>query len=110
MIKGLVLAMSVLTPSLAIANFIECGGRMISRGSSSAEVAALCGKPAQVDDNSVLVGVAAPTAGEPNAIAGSVSRQKIETWTYNFGPDSLMERIHIVDGRVTEIEDLGYGY
>ena len=34
----------------------------------------------------------------------------VEIWTYNFGPDRLMQRLKIEDGVVVEIRTLGYGY
>ncbi len=34
----------------------------------------------------------------------------VEIWTYNFGPYKLMREIRFVDGRVEDIETLGYGY
>jgi hypothetical protein len=33
-----------------------------------------------------------------------------EEWTYNFGPHSLMLRFHFVDGFVSAIHTLNYGY
>jgi hypothetical protein len=99
----------VIQSSLALANFFECGDRVISRGVSGSEVASVCGKPDQVDDNSAYNTAIAPVAGVPYAGAASAARVKIEVWTYNFGPDRVMERVHFVDGRVTDIEDLGFG-
>jgi hypothetical protein len=34
----------------------------------------------------------------------------VETWTYNLGPHRLMPRIRFEDGRVAEIQWLGYGF
>ena len=34
----------------------------------------------------------------------------VEIWTYNFGPYKLLRRVRFVDGKVDEIETLGYGY
>jgi hypothetical protein len=33
-----------------------------------------------------------------------------EVWTYNFGPSRFMRQIRFVNGRVREIEALGYGF
>jgi uncharacterized protein DUF2845 len=102
------LALAVLgcIPSLAMAG-IRCGNQIIDKGKSSAEVSAFCGNPAQVD-RSVLYTGGATTVGQPNLIAGSTVQ--IEVWTYNFGPNMLMERIRFADGVVVNIESLGYGY
>jgi Protein of unknown function (DUF2845) len=35
---------------------------------------------------------------------------QIEFWTYNFGPNQLMERVRIEDGIVVGIQSLGYEF
>jgi hypothetical protein len=76
-------------PGLASAA-MTCGNRIIDRGTSSAEVTSFCGPPAQVDRTGADV--------------------QIEFWTYNFGPNQLMERVRIEDGVVAEVQSLGYGF
>jgi len=95
-------------PSLAMAG-IRCGNQIIDKGTTSAEVSAVCGNPAQVD-RSVLYTGGPTTVGQPNVIAGLAVQVQIEVWTYNFGPNKLMERIRFADGVVVNIESLGYGY
>ncbi|HEX3396749.1 MAG TPA: DUF2845 domain-containing protein, partial [Steroidobacteraceae bacterium] len=73
---------------------LRCSDKIIDKGRSRAEVAALCGKPVQVDNT---------TPYEGAAVA-------IEIWIYNFGPNQLMARIRFEDGIVANIETLGYGY
>jgi len=34
----------------------------------------------------------------------------VEQWTYNLGPHRLMRVVHLEDGRVTQIETMGYGF
>ena len=34
----------------------------------------------------------------------------VEIWIYNFGPYKLMRQVRFVDGRVDEIETIGYGH
>ena len=71
--KLLALAIFAFAPSLALANFIECSDRVISRGVSCSEVASVCGKPDQVDDNSIYNTAIAPGAGVPYAVAASAA-------------------------------------
>jgi hypothetical protein len=97
------LALLGLAPSLAMA--LRCGSQIIDVGSSSAEVAAFCGDPTQVNNRTSYTGGAART-GEPD----SGDTHQIEIWTYNFGPNMLMERIEIRDGIVVDIRSLGYGF
>ena len=51
--------------------------------------------------------VTADRDSEPTGIGADV---QIEFWTYNFGPNQLMERLRIEDGVVVEVQSLGYGF
>lgn len=96
-----------LLPSVLMADSIRCGSRIITRGSSSAELTAFCGDPAQVTKSSSYVGGARGADGVDN---GTTAEIVVEVWTYNFGPNQLMERVRIENGIVAQIDSLGYGY
>jgi hypothetical protein len=99
--KAALLLMMILgVPSLAAAESIRCGNRIIMRGSSSAELASFCGDPAQVSKSSSY----------SSGAVGSVEQIDVEIWTYNFGPNQFMERVRIENGLVVQIDSLGYGY
>lgn len=83
-------------PGLANAG-MRCGSRIIEKGTSSAEVTSFCGAPAQVVDGS-------------DRVAGVVPDVQIEFWTYNFGPNQLMQRLRIENGVVVDVQSLGYGF
>jgi Protein of unknown function (DUF2845) len=93
-----VLALALI-PALAVGESMRCGSRLITQGTSQAKVAALCGQPAQV--------VHPP--GVDGVVPG-VFDVREEVWTYNFGPNRLMQRIRFLDGVVTNIDSVGYGY
>jgi hypothetical protein len=40
-------------------------------------------------------------------VAGDV---QVEIWTYNFGPNKLLQRIRFENGIVVKIDSLGYGF
>ncbi len=105
--KSLIFLLLADASALATAQTLECSDRIVGVGSTQAEVAALCGQPAQVDHKSVFRSVA---AGQSNLTAGTTIEVQLDTWTYNFGPDKLMQRIRFEDGTVVRIESLGYGY
>jgi hypothetical protein len=89
---GLVLVLAVgCLPGLASAG-MRCGSRIIDKGSSSAEVTSFCGPPSQVDRT------------------GTDADLQVEFWTYNLGPNLLMERVRIENGIVVEVQSLGYGF
>jgi Protein of unknown function (DUF2845) len=95
--------------SVATAGSIRCGSRLILRGSSSAELAAFCGEPTQVSKTTNYTGGSGRSYGASYA-TGYVEEIAVEIWTYNFGPDQLMERVRIENGTVVQIDSLGYGY
>jgi hypothetical protein len=35
---------------------------------------------------------------------------RAEDWTYNFGPNRLMQRLRFINGQLHEIDTMGYGY
>jgi hypothetical protein len=92
--KAALLLMTILcVPSLAGAEGLRCGSRIIERGSSSAELASFCGDPVQVSKPS-----------------SDLDQIQVEFWTYNFGPNQLMQRVRIENGVIVQIDSLGYGY
>ncbi len=103
----LALCLLGLLPGFLMAESIRCGSRIISRGSSSAELAAFCGDPAQVTKSSSYVGA---VRGANGVDYGTTGELMVEIWTYNFGPNQLMERVRIENGIVVQIDSLGYGY
>jgi hypothetical protein len=105
--KWLALAVLACVPAPLMAQSLVCGGKIIRQGITRAEVAAKCGDPAQVDHQSAYKN---PAVGQSNLTAGSTVEVQIEVWTYNFGPNRLMQRIRFENGTVARIESLGYGY
>jgi hypothetical protein len=92
----------VALPQLASAQSMVCSGKIINEGVTKAQVAAACGTPTQVgtDAHDPAIGKAAA----PDSDEGT------EVWTYNLGPQKLMQRIWFEDGQVKRVESLGYGH
>jgi Protein of unknown function (DUF2845) len=68
----------------------------------------VCGQPAQISrfmadgvTGSVRAGV------RPQDTSGET---QVEIWTFNFGPNQLMQRVRVENGVVVKIESLSYGY
>jgi len=108
--KWLMVGVLTCAPALVMAQSIRCGNKLVSRGTISAEVVARCGDPAQVEHKTEYQSVTASTLGRQNLAIGSTIEVQIELWTYNFGPNKLMQRIRFEDGIVVRIESLGYGF
>src|SRR5262245_60048638 len=103
------LALLCCLPGLAMSQSLRCSDKIISEGSSLFEVASLCGDPAQVQRKSIFNNVSA-AMGRSSLVAGTSVEIQVELWTYNFGPNKLMQRITFEDGVVVRIESLGYGF
>jgi hypothetical protein len=97
-------------PGLALGQSLRCSDKIISTGSSRYEVAALCGDPQQIEHKTIYNTVSGGVPGQPNLAGGSSVEIQVELWTYNFGPNKLMQRIRFEDGVVVHIQSLGYGF
>lgn len=94
-----VLGLIALTPWRAQASdTIRCGSRLVSVGDLAAEVEARCGSPSYRNvENEVLP-------------RGRGYAADVEIWTYNFGPNRLLQRLRFRDGRLVDISSDGYGF
>jgi hypothetical protein len=101
---------------------LRCGSVLISIGDSRLEVEHKCGVPDDVAETFVLQRrsrsvQARPIQQEHMGYKERVAYKEeevieipVELWTYNFGSNRLMSRLHFVAGRLTQIETLGYGF
>ena len=100
----------LLAPSLLFAESITCGSQLIEKGSTSADLLEYCGKPAQVTRNGTVNGLVGNTHTPGGITSQATGDFEVETWTYDFGPNQLMERVRIENGIVVQIDSLGYGH
>ena len=107
---GLTLALLACVPVSAWSQSFRCSERIISPGSTRVEVSSLCGDPAQVERKSIYNTISAGPTGPAGVTAGTSVEVQVELWTYNFGPNKLMQRVRFEDGVVVHIESLGYGF
>ena len=104
----LIFLVAVTSPSLSWADGVRCGGRIFTVGDSSAEMGEACGQPAQISRFIVDGVTGSVRAGvRPQDTSGQT---QVEIWTFNFGPNQLMQRVRVENGVVVKIESLGYGY
>ncbi len=103
-------ALLAVTLAATPAHAFRCGSRLVSEGDSRAEVRAKCGQPADIDHRAVWRQPVVWLHGRPYHLGHDQIEVPIETWVYNLGPNKLMRRLRFEDGRVVEIETLGYGY
>jgi hypothetical protein len=98
------------TAAPAMADSMRCGSRLITDGDSAGKLRSLCGEPASVSRTSILRPPLIWLNGRPLRVGYGHVEVPVETWEYNFGPSRLILRVRIEDGRVVDIDTLGYGY
>jgi hypothetical protein len=100
----------VLAAGPAAAETMRCGDYLIGEGDPLPRVLRLCGEPVDIQRSVELREPTYWIAGRLIRAAGGWREVPIETWIYNFGPNSFMRRLRFEDGAVVSIETLGYGY
>lgn len=96
--------------SEAAADAMRCGTRLVTFGDTRSAVRSICGEPAEVETRAILRRPTYALNGRVVHLGDGYVEVPVEIWTYNFGPYKLLRRVRFVDGRVDEIETLGYGY
>jgi hypothetical protein len=94
----------------ASADGLRCGSKLVSTGDPRAKVRQFCGEPTDVQTRAILRRPTFGFGGRIYSYGDGFVEVPVEIWTYNFGPYKLMRQIRFVDGRVEDIETLGYGY
>jgi Protein of unknown function (DUF2845) len=100
----------LLSPALLCAESIRCGSQLIEKGSTSADLREYCGEPTQLTRNGTVHGLVGNTHTAGGITSQATGDFEVETWTYDFGPNQLMERVRIENGIVVQIESMGYGH
>jgi hypothetical protein len=89
---------------------MRCGDRIIQNGDTRAKVNALCGDPADVSTSTLMRRPSYVRHGHLVYFGNGFVEVPVELWTYNFGPNRLMQQLRFVDGVIDDITTLGYGY
>ena len=106
----LVALLALACSSPAFADAMRCGNRLVSNGDTQTQVRDLCGEPSDVQSRFITRRPSFVRNGQTYYFGDGYVEIPVEVWTYNFGPYKLMRRVRFVDGRIDEIETLGYGY
>jgi len=107
----LVVGLSLSAAAPAYADSLRCGTHLITEGDTRSEVVAYCGEPTEVQQTTaVLRRPLVWVRGRPYTLGDNLIEIPVDVWLYNLGPSKLMRRLRFEDGRLVEIETLGYGY
>ncbi len=101
-----ILSMAAASPAFAF----RCGTKLVTEGDTRSEVIQKCGDPVEIDRRSIFRQPLYWIHGRPYYVGNGVVEIPVEVWIYNFGPSKLMRQIRFEDGKVVDIETLGYGY
>jgi hypothetical protein len=94
----------------AAADGMRCGSKLMTTGDPRSKVRQFCGEPTDIQTRSILRRPTFNFGGRILSYGDGYVEIPVEIWTYNFGPYKLMREIRFVDGRIENIETLGYGY
>jgi hypothetical protein len=94
----------------SIADGLRCGNKLVVDGDTLDKVRTICGEPTEVSRRDILQRPSFVRDGRVYYFGNESVLVPVELWTYNFGPNKFMRRLKFVDGRLQEIETLGYGY
>lgn len=94
----------------AAADGMRCGSKLMTTGDPRSKVRQFCGEPTDIQTRSILRRPTFNFGGRTLSYGDGYVEIPVEIWTYNFGPYKLMREVRFVDGRIENIETLGYGY
>lgn len=95
-------------PSVVEAASLRCGTALVSDGATRADVAAKCGEPASKETRSESEEVKTKDAAGDSSTK-RVIHKTFEEWTYNFGPNRLMQVVVFENGKLIDVKSAGYG-
>lgn len=99
---------ALLLPLAGSADALRCGSRLVSEGDPVEKVLQYCGEPTETKRTWITRQPRFEYGGQEIPFAGSED-VPVDLWTYDFGPNKLMRRIHFVAGKVDSIETLEHG-
>jgi len=88
---------------------LRCGNRLVDLGEPSAAVLQKCGTPDTMERR--VIYRVLPDADAFGSVRSLVYVPVvIDVWVYNFGRQRFMQEFSFEDGRLVDIQSLGYGY
>lgn len=85
---------------------LRCGSLLVNTGDYKFEVLRKCGEPVFTDSRIELRVV---RLYGPGLELGQYVPVMIDEWTYDFGPNRFVQLLRFENGRLVDIESLGYG-
>jgi hypothetical protein len=99
---------ALLITTVANADALRCGSRLISEGDPIEKVLEYCGEPTETKRTWITRQPRFEYGGQEIPFPGTED-VPVDLWTYDFGASKLMRRIRFVAGKVESIETLEHG-
>ncbi len=105
------LALSLLfLPTRGDAASLRCGSDLISDGASKVDVLLKCGEPMFKETRTEYEGVKQKYKGtQTDVTTEQVIQKTIDEWTYNYGPQRLMQVVVFENGKLVDVRSGTYG-
>jgi hypothetical protein len=95
-------------PLLSQAASLRCGTKLVSDGASKADVLSKCGEP--LSKESRTESTEEKTRDEESGTSTKkITQKNIEEWTYNFGPNRLMQVVVFENGVLVDVKSTTHG-
>ena len=110
-----ILAASALFALVALggstAHAMSCGNRLVVVGDVPARVRGICGDPADRIERVIQRTNAVQVRGPDGVVYTDLITVQVfvQQWVYDFGPQRFMRELIFEDGRLRQINTLGYG-
>lgn len=103
-----IVAACLVAPSIASADSMRCGSKVISEGDSIDEVLARCGEPIERSRTWIQRQPRFEYGGREIPFPGQED-VPVDVWTFDFGSSKLKRRVRFVAGKVDRIDTLEHG-
>ena len=109
-ILGIAMPILLISPAALAWDTLRCGSKLIVEGDSREKARRLCGEPREIAHSTIMRRPSYIRNGRVVYFGDEAVETRVETWTYNFGPNKLMRRLRFVDDRLESVDSLGYGH
>jgi hypothetical protein len=100
----------LLLPARGEAATLRCGNNLVADGASTTDVVLKCGEPTSKHTRTRSEGRKHRRGGKHDSTTEEeVVETNIEEWTYNFGPNRLIQVAVFEDGKLVDVRSGGYG-
>ncbi|HLM48717.1 MAG TPA: DUF2845 domain-containing protein [Myxococcaceae bacterium] len=104
-------SLSLLLPTPAEAATLRCGNQLVADGASKSDVLLKCGEPMAKESRSEAASDKLKQRGEDGTTTTTEKTviKTIDEWTYNFGPNRLIQVVVFENGKLVDVRSGGYG-